>query len=480
MSKPWSRMFSRMFCCCLLFPAFFNIRACSGGGGQHIINGPPPPPACPPAGSNPPGGFCVAVWDVNANGVQTPHFDATVTGTSSQQAIGGLIPTGSVYSFNFSGGSVQYGWPQYCSGCQINVYWNGTDRIGSAKNCSPTVNPWGMGIEASPVTWPSFSCPTSTASSAFFVNNLPSTLTVYVAGFTTSGGMPQLQTYSPQLALLSTSSAISVASDGSSATFNFPTDAGGNPLPTGHYAFTVANQTSSGVFSIFGLSFFSIGSNNTTQTTPYGVDLTDVTISGQSCYLNDAQGVVCSPFGPGTTPAYLITLSSTGQVNFSQNGTAVNVGSQPTAVKAYGSTTVETTLDAYGGYQDTQEPPNAIVTNYGSNTVSILDLVNNAVLNTISVGTQPIAVALNNSNPANATKAYVANYVSLSSFSAVQTFSVSGQVTSIAASSGQNALVYTVYTPSTGNFLAQQAVLSNGSHQADYAQYTVPSVLSQE
>jgi len=317
----------------------------------------------------------------------------------------------------------------------------------------------------------------------------------------------------------------SVSPNGTSATFPFPTLHDGSALPPGFYTFNLWNQSSPGKYADVGMGMFSVGSNDKTHTTPYGVDSADITVWGQSCYYDDTQGYVCYPYGPGTTPAYLITLSSTGQVNFSQNDTAViNVGSQPTAIKGYRSTTVCITTDPYGGNQCTQEPPNAIVTNFGSNTVSILDLVNNAVLNTISVGTQPIAVALNNPNPASATKAYVANYgsssvseidlsantqsrvagvgarpealaldpngsalwvgglnyiykISLSNLSVIQSFSVSGQVTSLAISGGQNSLVYTTVSTSGGstNFQAQQASLSNFAVQGTYAQYTMSS-----
>jgi YVTN family beta-propeller protein len=177
-------------------------------------------------------------------------------------------------------------------------------------------------------------------------------------------------------------------------------------------------------------------------------------------------------------------------------------------------------MDGYGSWQEVHQPSNAIVTNFGSNTVSILDTVNNAVLRTISVGTQPVTVVLNS----NQSKAYVANYGSsgvseidlstntqsrvasvgtqpealamdpggtalwvgglnyiteldLSSLSAIQSLSVSGQVTSVAVSAGQNTLVYTTMATSGGSttFQAQQASVSNGAIQGTYAQYTMSS-----
>jgi YVTN family beta-propeller protein len=185
----------------------------------------------------------------------------------------------------------------------------------------------------------------------------------------------------------------------------------------------------------------------------------------------------------------------------------------------YGLTSQFTTIDNYGGYVQEDEPSNAIVTNFGSNTVSILDLVNSNVIQTVPVGTQPIAVQLSGDG----SKAYVANYGSstisevnlgtyaqtrvasvgahpealaggsgttlwvgglnyisqldVTSFSVSQTFAVSGQVTSIAVSSGQNSLIYTTVatTGGTTTFQAQQAAISSLATQGTYAQYTISS-----
>jgi hypothetical protein len=67
--------------------------------------------------------------------------------------------------------------------------------------------------------------------------------------------------------------------------------------------------------------------------------------------------------------------------------------------------------------------------------------------------------------------------ISLSNLSVIQSFSVSGQVTSLAISGGQNSLVYTTVSTSGGstNFQAQQASLSNFAVQGTYAQYTMSS-----
>ena len=373
--------------------------------------------------------------------------------------------------------------------------------------------------------------------------SLPSSITISRPnlGLTTTSGMPILRVYNgngistndlsvssepscpPDIVITPppppppTITATSVSSDGNSATFPFPRLSDGSPLPPGFYGFSIWNQSSSGNLLDMGMGFFGVGSSSPV-TTPFGVDAVNISQSGQQCYMDPYWQIpYCDPpWGPNTSPQAIMTLSSTGKV-MAINGT-IAVGSKPTAIKAYGDANVCTYPDSLGSYQCVEQPSNAIVTNFGSNTVSILDLVNNAVMATITVGTQPVTVALNS----NQAKAYVANYgsstvseidlntktqsrlagvgtqpaalamqpggaalwvgglnyiskVDLTSLLVVQTFSVSGQVTSISVSSGQNSLVYTVFNTGTGTFSAQQAAISTGAIQATYAQYTAPS-----
>jgi YVTN family beta-propeller protein len=77
----------------------------------------------------------------------------------------------------------------------------------------------------------------------------------------------------------------------------------------------------------------------------------------------------------------------------------------------------------------------AIVANSGNNTVSILDIINNAVLANVTVGNQPVALAVASDDSA----AYVANYgdstvtkVNLTTNTPVTTIAVGGQPTSVA------------------------------------------------
>jgi YVTN family beta-propeller protein len=78
------------------------------------------------------------------------------------------------------------------------------------------------------------------------------------------------------------------------------------------------------------------------------------------------------------------------------------------------------------------------VANSGSNTVSVLDIVNNAVLSTITVGNQPVALAVSSDG----STAYVANYtdgtvtqVNLTTGTVTATIAVGTQPTSVALTS---------------------------------------------
>jgi YVTN family beta-propeller protein len=117
------------------------------------------------------------------------------------------------------------------------------------------------------------------------------------------------------------------------------------------------------------------------------------------------------------------------------------VGANPTAVAAYNARSVVVTG---GGGCDTYKTTysgatNAIVTNSGGNTVSILDLVNAVLATTITVGNHPVALAISADNKT----AYVANYgdstvsqVSLTTNTVTATVAVGGQPTSVTITSG--------------------------------------------
>jgi YVTN family beta-propeller protein len=311
-----------------------------------------------------------------------------------------------------------------------------------------------------------------------------------------------------------------VSPDGAAATFVFPKiTSSGASLPSGVYGFNLWNKNSSGTYLDQGVNFLSVGTNDTSKATPYGVDGADVTTwtwwctpgtRGQRCAGSSSSSTV-------TAPAPILTLSSANEAIY--NGHTFVTGTQPVAVKLYGSAKVWVS-NTPTFMQTRTGPSQAIVANFASGSVTILNLVSNAVTTTIAVGAQPSEVTIK----ADATKAYVANYGSssiseidlgsntqsrvasvgvqpaglamdpggtalwvggsnyiskldLATFSVIQTFSVSGQVTSLAVSAGQNSLVYTTVATAGGSttFQAQQAAVANAAIQGTYAHYTMSS-----
>jgi YVTN family beta-propeller protein len=554
----------------LVFIAFASIFMsgcwwdnCGGGtpnGGFTVVavdelwpNCIPTQPGCPPGTPTPvpsrighPGAQVSGSWQCDF-GYNCPPA----------QAFGGYINSyGSIYHFGIPGTDspvytdrhgnavINYG--------RVNAVWNGnvvawSDGSFNSPPCaqSSATGEFFVSLANAKMEWDCIIRPGSVTGPgpAFILSgSQPATITISRAGLglTTSSGMPGLWVYNENALntqdLTSSSSysdgcdvgvlppppppqpsiiATSVSPDGNSATFPFPKLGDGNPLPAGYYGFNIWNQSNPGKFDDMGMGFFAIGSNDTSETTPFGVDAANVTVSSRNCVVVGGR-IYCSG-GTSTTPYPILTLSSPGQVTF--KGRSVGVGSQPVAVRGYAVTTFTTSL-SNGGWVRTTEPSRAIVANFGSNTVSIVDLYNYAVVQTISVGTEPTAIALNQ----NQTKAYVANYGSatvseidlstntqtrvagvggqpealavdpsgtalwvgglnyilkldLGTFTVGQSFSVSGQVTSLAVSAGQNSLVYTTIATSGGSttFQAQQASLSSGAVQRAYAQQTISS-----
>lgn len=126
-------------------------------------------------------------------------------------------------------------------------------------------------------------------------------------------------------------------------------------------------------------------------------------------------------------------------LNSVKNGSAtIPVGANPTAITLYGSQTSlvsYTNQPCHQSERDVTQMTRAIVANSGSNTVSILDIVNNTVLSTITVGSQPVALAVT----ADGSIGYVANYgdstitsVNLNTNTPITTIPVGGQPTSLA------------------------------------------------
>lgn len=261
--------------------------------------------------------------------------------------------------------------------------------------------------------------------------SIPTSMTVPAqAPFSTSYGMPILYLYSgasgtPSLAATVTAS--SVLSGSSSATFPLPSS-----LASNSYSLVTANAMSDGSYMPNGVNFFAVGSSQSLAGAPFGVAAagqTDTLVDRDRC------NKITWTYTPTTTTFPVITLYSMNQVL--ANGVAISVGANPTAVATYSSGS-EQTIDHEGcdWYTNTYtNTTRAIVANSGSNTVSILDLTDDSVLSSVTVGNQPVALAVSSDG----STAYVANYtdgtvsqVNLNSNTVTATIAVGGQPTSVA------------------------------------------------
>ncbi len=271
------------------------------------------------------------------------------------------------------------------------------------------------------------------------VGSLPSTLTLTSeAPLTTNYGMPLLYVYDKTGTVTTTATATSVDSSGTQAISPFP-----SALSQNAYSLALVNQTNSGVgYSPAGTNLLTIASSQTIAGNPFGVGAQFISTTWQSSDTDD-------PYGDGTcagervlnsgtysNPFPVVTQYSLNQVN--NGGTTIPVGANPTAIALYDSQ-YSPDYEQYGpchSYETaTTQMARAIVANSGSNTVSILDIVNNVVLSTITVGNQPVALAVTSDG----STAYVANYggstvtkVNLTTNTTVTTIAVGGQPTSVA------------------------------------------------
>jgi YVTN family beta-propeller protein len=283
---------------------------------------------------------------------------------------------------------------------------------------------WGCNspLNIIPVAAPSFA----------MAGSIPASITIpSPAPFSTSYGMPILYLYSgtngtPSLAATVTAS--SVVSGGGSAVFPLPSS-----LAASSYGLVTANATSSGTYQPNGVNFFAVGSSQSQAGAPFGVAASGLTDSQTYCKQYPHGQENCT-----TTTTYsavpVVTLYSQNQVLIGGR-TAINVGPNPTAVATYNGGQVTTSLDnglLTNTYTGTTR---AVAANSGSNTISIIDTVNNDVISNVTVGNQPVALAVSS----NGTTAYAVNYtdgtvtqVNLSTETPITTIAVGGQPTSVA------------------------------------------------
>lgn len=506
MSQRSQRFFRNLLCCALLSGASAGIAGCELGDG--------------PGGTPPPGGFSVGVALYDASTGMMTGWNAVNNLTGNWNA-DQANAVGSVKSF----GPIAGGTPVYVSGGRAPAIWSGSGNTSCQAPFYWTSDPVALtGVEIIA------GCPTGAAEAVpgFAVyGSLPTSMTVQGTGLTTSSGMPQLLFSDSNVNLISTLAATSVSPDGTTGTFPFPTKAG-TTLGTGDYTFVVNNQTAPGVYSPVLSGAYSIGGENTQITAPYGVDAADVTILTGHC--GGGRNPVCTS-GGGTGPySFVTSATASGSLYLDGAAVAINpvaVGSYPIAVRVYDVGTVSHNRPPDSSWQSTG-PTKAIVSNYGSNNVSIIALDYDAsggfpstVAATIPVGTEPCAITLN----LTASKAYVANYggssvsevdltnnvvsrtiavgsspaavvidpggtslwvgglnyisqIDLTSLATLNSIpNVTGQVTSMAISAGQSAVAYTSISANYSQFNAIQANLQSGIVGAAKAAQVKPEAL---
>ncbi len=246
----------------------------------------------------------------------------------------------------------------------------------------------------------------------------------------TQFGLPLLYIYDNHQNLVNTITATNVSADRTQATFPFPSS-----LSSSAYSLAIVNQTNTGPgFSTAGTNLLSIASSQTIPGNPFGVAVNALTDAWEDRDGCEKQTWTSSTYN--TSP--VVTLYSTNQVRV--GGNYIGVGANPTAVVTYtGPSERVASREGCDAISDTYTgTTRAIVANSGANTVSLLDTVYNSVLNTITVGNQPVALAVTSDG----STAYVANYtdgtvtqVNLNTATPTATVAVGGNPTSVALTS---------------------------------------------
>jgi len=282
-------------------------------------------------------------------------------------------------------------------------------------------------------------------------DSMPGSLTLYSGdrNFTSTYGMPVLSLFNPDATLGGTATASSIASDGSYAVFPFPRTPAGGQLTSNMYGVNVSNINSAGGYDSASFNVLSVADHQT-FTTPYGVA---AAWNNSTYYYSQTS----DPYGDGTCAGITSTTSGSSSSEFpvvslySANAvmvgsTTVPVGTRPTTLVGYAHQTTDDFEDTgcqynsgdYMSETTTDQLTRAVVSNSGSDSVSILDLVGNANLATIPVGHIPSGIAISPDE----TRAYVANFgdgtvssVDLNAYTVVNTVYVGSQPSSVATTS---------------------------------------------
>lgn len=267
--------------------------------------------------------------------------------------------------------------------------------------------------------------PTNVSPQFILDDAIPTTL--QVAAFDPISAAPSitnLHIFGTNLSNPANLSAISVASDGSSAVFPYPRQSNGSSLPSGAYITTITTDPSGSPQTTNGMEPFYVAHNDTSYPTAFGVAVATPTETDMNYFSNDEWGdgtclgsQLTSSYVIGGTPKPLVTLLTQGKLAIGNSSTTVNVGSNPTVVIPFNDFPLHSEYTNVGpgnlgaciwGTQDWVGAQSALVVNTGSASVSVVPIgtYNNYPTGTISVGNHPIAAVINGSE----TMAYIANY----------------------------------------------------------------------
>lgn len=280
---------------------------------------------------------------------------------------------------------------------------------------------------------------------------LPSTIQVHAfSPINAAPSITNLHVYSTSFSNPANVTAESVASDGSSAVFPYPTASSGAALPAGAYITTITTDPAGESQTTNGMEPIYIAHDDTSYTSAFGVDVAIPSETVQTLTWIGNQNSSCgnptvstTKYGGSTLP--LVTLTYQGKLAVGSASNTISVGLNPTVVIAYNSVpqTIEqtgpcgpTSIVSYSGAQS------ALVVNTGSNSVSLLNIGEYSYpAGTVTVGTTPVAAVI---NPAG-TLAYIANYgsgtvseISLSGVNVTRSLSVGTHPTSLTFDSAGN------------------------------------------
>lgn len=235
-----------------------------------------------------------------------------------------------------------------------------------------------------------------------------------------SASITHLRLFSTSLSNPANMTASSVASDGSSAVFPYPTAAGGGSLPAGGYLATITTDPANADQTTNGLEPLYIAHDDTSFPSAFGVAVaTPKTLTITSHVVDIYGDDTCAGGSPSTTSVIggtqlpLVTLPTEGKLALGNASSTITVGSNPTVVLTYNDQEQDNTY--YAGdicnnstYVQTTGAQSALVVNTGSNSVSLVNIgTSQFPSGTVTVGQSPVSAVISPDE----TMAYVANYI---------------------------------------------------------------------